>query len=660
MAERLAAQGIRTIEDLLLHVPSGYEDRRALTSIPSAAIGDHVVVRGKIRRVGVRFMGRRRRVLEVVLEEGPAALTLRWFRFNKGMTERFRVGEFVTAAGSVTAWRGAPQLVHPEISDEEPKGEIVVRYPDIDGIGAKRLRQMIRAAAEGWVDTVQDALPPEIRERANVMALPEALRQAHLPKNLDANASARKRLAFDELFSFHLRIAAHRARVREQIGRMHAGDLDSVAGWLPFRLTDAQHRALHEIGADLASVRPMNRLLHGDVGSGKTAVAFAAAIVAARAGSQVALLAPTEVLAEQHAERGAVVFDRAGVQHRLLTGSVSEHDRRGVLEALAGDWSGVVVGTHALLEPCVRFSKLGLCVIDEQHRFGVEQRATLVDKAGAIRPDLLVMSATPIPRTLQWTLYGDLDVSVIDERPPGRGAVATCAVERDDEAWDIVQSALQSGEQAFVVYPRIGGDDPDDARAVTTAVARLRARLAPFVVEAVHGRLRADERRDRIEAFARGEIHALVATSIVEVGVDIAGAGLMVIAGIDAFGLSQLHQMRGRVGRSDRPGRCVLITQDASATARARVSTLLTTDDGFEIAEHDLTQRGPGALLGLAQHGWNPWIVADPVRDGRLATRAREIARSLLVDDPELVGFELLRRRYLLAGSNPADVAQID
>jgi len=676
LAARLATHGLGTLRELLLCVPRRYEDRRATFAIADLVPGERASLEGEVRRVNYRAFGRQRS-LEVVLGDESGAVSLVWFRVpGKSFAERFAVGSRWRVAGLVAEYRGRRQLAHPEA---RPAGEgvaladaLVPVYSEFEGLPAPRLRQIIASAlpaAVGFAET----LPAELRQKHGLPSLAEAVLALHAPPadaDLTALAAMQSpwhlRLIYEELLLLQLAVLRRRAHTQRETGRAVglASPLAAQAARLfAFPLTAAQHRVLAELAADLGKAAPMQRLLQGDVGSGKTAVALAAAAAVARAGEQVAIMAPTELLVEQHARTARAVLVPDGVRVAVLTGSLRGAERRQVLAEMASGEAQVVIGTHALLEPGVAWRSLRLAVIDEQHRFGVEQRAALVARgreSGGGSPHVLVMTATPIPRTLALCAYGDLDVSLIDELPPGRSAVRT-EVFRDAERRQVgarLVAALRAGRQAYIVYPLVEESDGEGmvgVRDATRAAAALaKGTLAGFAVGLLHGRLSRDEKEHTMRAFAAGELAALVATTVVEVGIDVPNATVMVIEHAERFGLSQLHQLRGRVGRGTQLSECLLLASaQASDEANERLATLERTQDGFRVAEEDLRLRGPGDLAGTRQSGMPLLGLANLARDEKWLLAAREDAREVLARDAEL----RLSEHAGLAGRLAASVA---
>jgi ATP-dependent DNA helicase RecG len=633
-AAKLSAEGVRTAGDFLLALPFRYEDRSRYASVAGLAAFDSVTLRVRLTSVKTTRMRRGTLRIEAVADDGTGAIRVVWHNrypsFAKGAEGASAVLYGTATVGSAGELRiENPETEFlPEAGDADPvhSGRIVGIYHRVAGISTRPWRTLARRALDrldrlgtGWRGASADAT-----------TLARALEAAHFPASLEDAESARRTLADEELLALAGAIEAKRARLRERTGivlgaeavRAKAGDV------LPFRLTGAQRRAVREIAGDLSSGRAMARLLQGDVGSGKTVVAGLAFWIAAQGGVQGALMAPTEILAEQHAESLASWLEPAGVRLGLLTGRVRGRERKSLLAALERGDVDLLVGTHALVESPVKFRRLALVVVDEQHRFGVAHRSRLFRKGES--PHVLVMTATPIPRSLAWAIYGELDLSVLDEKPPGRRSVQTRVREESgrDRIYGFAAERVRAGERVYVVVPAIEEGDREVAATSETA-ARVAAAAPGVRVGVLHGRLAAEERDRVLDEFAKGAVGILVATTVVEVGVDVPEATFMVIENAEAFGLAQLHQLRGRVGRSDRPSWCALVVgPTASEEARARLAVLEETNDGFAIAERDLAARGPGDLLGVRQSGLPELRVADPLRDlPRLEAARREARR---------------------------------
>ncbi|MCZ6783669.1 MAG: ATP-dependent DNA helicase RecG [Proteobacteria bacterium] len=668
-ADQLERRGLGRVSDLLFHLPVRYDDRRQLTQVGDLEVGLHAtfiaeVLVADFLTSGRPRGGRYRRIFQAVVGDETGKVNLKWFRGGEALAALLTKGTRVLVTGDVKRYRFDKELVHPEVERiDAATGEgaalgtlrqIVPDYVTPEGLNPRTFRGMIDRAVEEYADLVAGFLPQAVVRARDLPEPAEALHVVHTPPpdaDVDAYRAqaspAHERLVLEELFLLEAGLAlrhAARATLPGIAIDVETGQARRAAQTLPFSLTDAQHRSWGEIRADLARPHPMNRLLQGDVGSGKTAVAYLAAVAVAASGRQTALMAPTELLAEQHARtlsRLAESVDPAErVRVALLTSSVARPEADAVRRALADGDVDLVVGTHALVQGDVRFARLALAITDEQHRFGVIQRQALAAKCtGDRHPHALVMTATPIPRTLALTLYGDLDLSVIDELPPGRAPTRTLLLRTGEgrQVVRLIREATSRGEQVYVVYPLVEESEKIDLRSATESAERIRGAFPDLNVDLVHGRLESAERGAAMARFERGETHILVATSVVEVGVDMPGATLMVIEHAERFGLAQLHQLRGRVGRGDRPGTCVLVARGGSEDGEARLRAMLDTTDGFRIADADLRIRGPGEFLGTRQHGHLPDLrVADLLRDARLVSVAREAALEAVRRDPGL------------------------
>ena len=661
IAEKLEAKGFTTVEHLLLNLPRRYEDRRKPRTIEEAPVGERSVIAGQIVKVE-QTHGRRRRLQALLRDEARNTLVLIWYHFRPNLEQRLKESflKQVLVSGEVREGYagGAKTMAHPDIewpgaegfSDDDSFGRVVPVYSEIEGIPPRTFRRLTKRAVDEYVRNVRDNLPESLRRRRGLMPAQEAIRELHFPEAFAdelargvPGGEPRRRLAFEELFLVQLGLALRRRGVKVEPGiSFKAGAVKRIVSELPWPLTKAQERAVREIAGDMKKPEPMNRLLQGDVGSGKTAVALVAARIAVEDGYQAALMAPTELLAEQHARSLRLLLKNAPVHVELVSGSLSQRERAHSSRLLQSGVAQIVVGTHALAEEATAFHKLGLVVIDEQHRFGVMTRAKL--RAKGHRPDVLVMTATPIPRTLALTLYGDLDTSVLDELPPGRTPIAT-KVFKDaarEKAYDVIRRELKAGRQAYVVLPLVEESEKlADLKAATKERDRLALDVFPDVpIGLVHGRQSSAERQEAMERFRRGEDRILVATTVIEVGVDVPNATVMLIEHAERFGLSQLHQLRGRVGRGAAKSFCLLLTGTSGAewgpAARERLQVMERTTDGFEIAEADLKLRGEGDILGTRQSGHEDFAVAELARDQVILQEAREEAFSLVEQDPDL------------------------
>jgi ATP-dependent DNA helicase RecG len=635
---------------LLLHRPSRYEDRRHFKSIRELVKGESATTRGKIVAIGLKkWRQGTRSIFEIILDDGTARMHCRWWNLPF-MQNYFKVGDDVLVFGRVI--EAKPRTIdHPETEVIEAGDEISIHidrvtpvYPLTEGLPQRWLRGLIWRALGEVAATIPEPHPELAAEiSATLPTRADAVRRLHFPDELADAETARRRLALDEFIELQLAIQRRRKNLEANSTALACGGdnrlMKPFLAALGFAPTAAQARVLREIRRDLGGRVPMRRLLQGDVGSGKTLVAACASLMAIESGFDVALMAPTELLAEQHFARFREWFSRIGVAVELHTGTrktAGEEGRAGESPALPdsrGDAArpALYVGTHALIERSFNPSKLGLVIIDEQHRFGVAQRERLVRKGRY--PHLLVMTATPIPRTLGLTLYGDLDISVIDEMPPGRGRVRTFVrtPDRLAKVWEFVRTKIAEGRQAYVVYPRIGNDETaGELKAVTAEFAKLERVFHPQRVGLVHGRMPRDEQHRAMADFRTGKIRVLVATTVIEVGVDVANATVMVIENASRFGLSQLHQLRGRVGRGAEESECILIADGADGVANERLAALAKTTDGFKIAEEDLRLRGPGELLGREQSGAAKFRFGELATDSELIERARAMAAKLL------------------------------
>jgi ATP-dependent DNA helicase RecG len=647
----LVAAGLHTVADLLEWLPRRYEDRRRFDAFPAQAGGPPVCLRARVEDCGKRF-GPRGRFFEAVVVDasggvfGSSRITCRWFNMPY-------IGNFLAAGHEVILYgkpkdaKGRMVIDHPEFEivrdDDGPSihlERIVPIYRNISGIPQRRLRELIHQTL-GACDQESVCAPYDVDPAVRRY---DSFRAVHFPDDMAAAQAARRRLALEEFFALQLNVVWRRARHSEQAGRVLGTRTTLLKRFyesLPFDLTGAQKRSIREIVADMRLPRPMNRLLQGDVGSGKTFVAMAAMLLAVDAGCQAALMAPTQILAEQHYLTFRRWLEPLGVRLALRTGS-REDSNHLEIEGRAQ----IVIGTHALLYETGAFHDLGLVVVDEQHKFGVAQRGRLIGQG--VVPDVLVMTATPIPRTLTMTIYGDLDVSVLDEKPAGRGKIVTGvrAGAKQTDITKFIKDQIAVGRQAYLVYPLVEESGTLKAESVSEAYPKWRKRLSGCEVGLLHGKLAPEEKEDVMRRFRAGDISALVATSVIEVGVDVANASVMIIHHAERFGLAQLHQLRGRIGRGPHKSYCVLLTDGKNPEAMEKLAVLERTSDGFEIAEADLRFRGPGDVLGTAQSGMGEMKFTDFLADTHLLRHARELADSVIAEDPLLDGIHAnLRHR---------------
>ncbi len=657
--------GINTVEDLVTHFPRRHEDRRQFAGFPRQEGDTSVCICGEVTKTSMRRFGGWKKIFEATLQESDAnalsqPVTLRWFNMH--------YVQKMIATGQRLVVFGKPRLRGQRICMEHPEFEVIENdddefsihfqritpiYPATEGLPQRVFRELVHAALENLDNEEVETLLPR---SVDFGARRQALQQIHFPDDEEALAAARAHLVFAEFFALQMSIAARRANLSARLGESHAGAgelLERFLRALPFDLTDAQERVIVEVRRDLASARPMNRLLQGDVGSGKTVVATAAMLLAVEAGFQAALMAPTQILAEQHYAVLCRWLDPLGLRLALRTGARKEENALPLFEAAAvpeatGDSAHIIIGTHALLYEGVQFERLGLVVIDEQHKFGVSQRARLTAREPA--PDVLVMTATPIPRTLTMTVYGDLDVSVIDEMPANRGRIIT-AVRDNSKLGDVLKflrEQLTQGRQAYVIYPLIDESEKLDVKAAAAEYERWQERLRPFRCELLHGRIPAPEKQAIMERFRRGETSVLISTTVIEVGVDVANATVMLVENAERFGLAQLHQLRGRIGRGEHKSYCILLTADEGPETVAKLGVLEKTANGFEVAEADWDQRGPGDLLGTAQSGLPALKLGNLKTDMQLMQRARAAATAIIEWDPQLEAPENQRLRKLI------------
>lgn len=646
-AKTLKKLDLETLGDLLWHFPRRYDDYSKLETINRLWYGQEVTIIANVEDVHVRSVrSGKMKLTEATVGDGTGTLKITWFN-QPWIARKLKPGKAVVLSGKIDQYLGKLVMNNPEWEtlDREQlhTNRIVPVYPLTKGVTAKWMRKVMHSVVNRLAPRVPDPLPEKIRSSAGLLALPQALQQVHFPDDQDSLSMARHRLAFDEMFLLQLGVL----RQKESWESLETEQLPVEDSWvdnflkgLPFTLTAGQSQALEDVRADMAATKPMNRLLEGDVGSGKTVIAAAAIGMAAQNGAQAALMAPTSILAEQHyltlsellANTSGIRADEIG----LLLGETPESEKEGIRQALADGTMKAVIGTHALLEDPVEFQRFGLAIIDEQHRFGVEQRAALRGKGEA--PNLLVMTATPIPRSLALTIYGDLDLSIIDELPPGRQPVKTRVLSplNRSRAYNFILGQLEQGHQAFIIYPLVEESDKVEAKAAVDEYEKLKKDVFfDYKVGLLHGRMKADEKEQIMSQFRTSELDVLVSTSVVEVGVDIPNATVVAVEGANRFGLAQLHQFRGRVGRASHESYCLLIPDSDDELNNERLKAMEETNNGFVLAEKDLDHRGPGDFFGTRQSGFAEIRMAQ-LTDVRLIEKARRQAQTLFENDPHL------------------------
>ena len=659
LAKLFEKKGILTVEDALYFLPRCYEDRSDLKKISELKAGRKETGFGEILLSGVAYYrNKKKRVFEAVIGDGSGTITLKWFHGNEiYLRDRFKKGRQLIFSGEVRWFNSQREIHHPDVEIVEEDIEkdylnfkrIVPIYSETEGLYQRTLRRLMKTILDGYADELSSPMPPEIVERQDLIDFSEAFRRVHFPPEGESievlnlqRSDGHRRIIFDEFFFLELGMGLKKRGVALETGISFRtkGDLSQrLLNQLSFQLTRAQERVLTEIKEDLEKPHPMNRLIQGDVGSGKTIVALITCLYVVECGYQAAIMAPTEVLAEQHFLNLHRWLEPLGIKAALLTSNVKGSEREDLYQRIKNGDVQLVIGTHAVIQEAVEFHRLGLAIIDEQHKFGVVQRGLLKKKGG--NPDVLVMTATPIPRTLAMTIYGDLDVSIIDEMPPGRMPVETKVFPESARAkvYRIVEEEVRKGRQAFVVYPLVEESEKLDLRDATRMAQHLQKEVFPdFRIGLLHGRMKSDEKEAIMMEFKEGRIQILVATTVIEVGIDIPNASAMVVEHAERFGLSQLHQLRGRIGRGRYPSRCILLAQyRSSEEAKGRLRAMEKTTDGFKIAEEDLALRGPGEFFGIRQSGLPDFRVAHIIRDTPILIEARKEAFRLIQEDPEMV-----------------------
>ncbi|MEG1720968.1 MAG: ATP-dependent DNA helicase RecG [Pseudoflavonifractor sp.] len=644
-AKSLDRLGLSTVGDLLAYYPRDYEDRTKTSSIAAALPEEPVCISALVAEAPrTSYVRKGLELTKAKVVDGSAAMTVTFFN-QSYVRDALVLGESYVFYGRVEVMGGKRQMTNPVFEREEKArftGCIMPVYPLTAGVSNNLLAGLTRRCVDDCGGQVKERLPEKIRQEYALAQMEFSCRNIHFPESWESLALAKRRLIFEEFFYLTCGMALLKKRRERGAGRaLPPQPMDEFLALLPYVPTGAQRRTMEELAADMATGRPMNRLVQGDVGSGKTLVAAYGAWLAVRSGNQAAMMVPTEILAEQHFRSLSALLGPAGLRVGLLTGSRKAAEKKKVRAALLAGEIDLIIGTHALLSEGVEFSRLALVITDEQHRFGVGQRALLSAKAGALAPHVLVMSATPIPRTLALIIYGDLDVSVIDELPPGRTPIETVLVGESKRArmYGFVRKLVGEGRQAYMVCPMVteGEESTRDLKAVTEYAEMLETEVFPDLrVGLLHGKMKAKDKDGVMARFAAGEIDVLVATTVIEVGVDVPNAALMVIENAERFGLSQLHQLRGRVGRGQYASYCVLVSSNQNEETRARLKVMTQTGDGFKISEEDLKLRGPGDFFGARQHGLPQLRIADLAGDVRVLKQAQEAAEHLLAEDPSL------------------------
>ena len=648
---------LTSIEDFLYFLPFRFEDRTQVKKISQAVPGEYATLTGQVLNAGIIFMGRRKRVFEVIIQDETGVIRAKWFRFNESyMKEKFKTGEKIILSGKLTLnKRSGLEIVHPDTEqvsgenvDSLEIGKIVPVYHVTDGLHLKSMRTIIKNVLDKYLHLVEEFLPDDLIRRHGFLSRADAIAQSHFPpqesllSELDAfKTPAQKRLVFEELFLIQLGLAFRKKHTGEENTgtpfKTRGKLIQRFVKLLPFTLTGAQKRVLGEIMQDLEKEKSMNRLIQGDVGSGKTIVALTALLTAVDNETQSALMVPTEILAEQHYLNILPFCEKLGIELSLVTSALKGKDRKNHYENIQSGKTQIVIGTHSLIQKDIQFKKLGLAVVDEQHRFGVLQRGALGKKGD--HPHLLIMTATPIPRSLALTLYGDMDVSLLDEFPPGRQKIATEIFfeNRREKAYSILEEQLQQTRQAFVVCPLIEESEAMDLKAAVTVFDSIQDQFPDYTVCLIHGKLKKEDRQDIMSRFLKNEIQVMVSTTVIEVGIDVPNATVMIIEHAERFGLAQLHQLRGRVGRGAHSSYCLLMAyHPVSEEGQARMKAMQNSGDGFVIAEEDLKIRGPGDFMGTRQSGMPLLKIANLIRDIRMLETARKEAFHLIEQDPDL------------------------
>ena len=669
-AELLARLGIATARDLLFFFPRDYQDLTDLRGVDQLEEGPLVSVLGTVEEIDLQDRGMGRSILGILLRQGTGHFRALWFN-QPFLRDKYRRGQTLLLSGKAKRRGTRWEMVHPrvqvvETEQEAPTGQLLPVYPLTEGLAQRHVRTLVRRALDACVERLEEVFPAAHLDLKRLWPIHAALPQLHFPSNRESLEQARRRFVYQELLILQLALALKRQQAHDALKALPlelTAKIDArIRRLFLFQLTAGQNQAVAEIAADMGRSHPMNRLLQGDVGSGKTIVAVYAMLLAVAHGSQVVLMAPTEVLARQHVETLERLLAGSHTRLGLLTGAQTGKARQELLAQIASGEIQIVIGTQAVISGDVPFERLGLVVIDEQHKFGVRQRAAL--RNASVQPHYLVMTATPIPRTVSMTLFGDLDVTTLRDSPPGRQNVHTYFPPADERArwWEFFRKKLREGRQGYVIVPLVEGSTQVQATSLEESYEALaNGELEAFRLGLIHGRMTPAEKHAAMDAFRRGEIQVLVATSVVEVGVDVPNATLMTIEGAERFGLAQLHQLRGRISRGSFPGYCCLFAGAQTDEAIARLKAFVESNDGFRLAEIDFALRGPGDLLGTRQHGLPPLRIADLLRDAATVEEARQDARTLVESDPGLARPEhaLLRRMALVRYGKSLDLGDV-
>ena len=653
--------GVTEIGDVFYHIPRLYIDRTTIQKIRDTHIGENATILGNVISFESRKTRKRIEIQTALLKDADGGIIfLKWFKMPY-LKKVIKKNVTIMASGEVTFYQGK-QMLHPDfeiITDEESNplhtGRIVPFYPLTEGMLQKRIRRIIDNGINLYLDYVNETLPDWIRKEENLLTIKDAINNIHRPRTIDETKKSKERLVFEEFFYLELLLAIRKKRLKMRKTNIKIKkDTKLVHDFLhllPFSLTNDQKKVIEELRNDMLSGKPMHRMLQGDVGSGKTIVAIIASLIIIESGYQVAMMAPTEILAEQHYLGVGKILESIGVKNGLLIGNVKKSEKEKIYQQLEEGTIDLIFGTHALIEDVVRFKSLGLVIVDEQHRFGVLQRAKLLEKGET--PHFFVMTATPIPRTLSMTLYGDLDISIINEMPPGRKHIITrwTGEKNRTKIYEFIREKIKQGEQCYIIYPLVEESEKMDLKAATEMYNYLKENV--FKIEGVgllHGRMKTAQKEEVMKDFRGKNIMVLVSTTVIEVGIDMPEATIMVIEHPERFGLAQLHQMRGRVGRSDKKSYCILLSPGrVSDEAKERLKTIESTSDGFKIAEKDLRLRGPGEFFGTKQHGLPDLRFSDILVDKKILEKARKRAFQLINSDPQLLKSEnkCIRERYL-------------